>query len=138
LIEEGLEHFKVTGVRGGVGLALKAEILHLAHRISEALQVIREAQVLAERQAGALVVCGTAGVFLASIGADEAEIGAAFRSVISTARNRIRFRSKDARKRPTRDTITQRRKRIENTVFNCLFAKRGEDLLKPLTSHSDK
>jgi serine/threonine protein kinase/tetratricopeptide (TPR) repeat protein len=89
LMEEGLEHFQATGVRGGVGLALKAEALHLAHRTSEALQVIREAEMLAERQEerwGSAELHRLRGVFLASIGADEAEIETALRSAISTAR----------------------------------------------------
>jgi hypothetical protein len=84
-----LEHFQVTGVRGGVGLALKAEALHLARRTSEALQVIREAQLLAERQEErwwSAELYRLRGVFLATIGADEAEIEAAFRSAINTAR----------------------------------------------------
>ena len=88
-IEEGLEHFQVTGVRGGVCLLLKAEALHLAHRTSEGLQVIREAEVLAERQEErwcSAELHRLRGVFLATIGGDEAEIEAAFRAAISTAR----------------------------------------------------
>ncbi len=57
--------------------------------LSEGLQVIREAEVLAERQEErwcSAELHRLRGVFLATIGGDEAEIEAAFRAAISTAR----------------------------------------------------
>ena len=70
-------------------LALKAEALHLADRTSEALEVIREAEVLAERseerwwhaELGRL-----RGVFLAAVDAEENQIEASFCAAIKIAR----------------------------------------------------
>ena len=70
-------------------LALKAEILHLADRTSEALEAIREAEALAERIE---IGCWYAelqrlrAVFLAAIGADETQIEASFCAAIRTAK----------------------------------------------------
>jgi hypothetical protein len=70
-------------------LALKAEALHLADRTSEALETLREAQTLAERfELGSWYaeLQRLRGVFLATIGADEAQIEASFCEAIRIAR----------------------------------------------------
>jgi predicted ATPase len=89
-IVDGTEDWGATGSKLCVPywLALKAEALHLAERTSEALDAISEAEVLAERF-GERWWCGEMhrlrGVFLASLGAEEAHVEAAFREAIATA-----------------------------------------------------
>ena len=91
-IENGIENYRAHGPAiptVPLWLALKAEALHLADRTSEALEVIREAEVLAERseerwwhaELGRL-----RGVFLAAVGADENQIEASFCAAIKIAR----------------------------------------------------
>jgi hypothetical protein len=70
-------------------LTLKAEALYLADRASEALETINEADVLAER----IELRGMfsrlrrlRGVFLATVGAEEAQIEASFCEAIGIAR----------------------------------------------------
>ena len=70
-------------------LALKAEALHLADRTSEALEAIKEAEALVERSEErwwSAELHRLRGVFLAAIGADEAQIEASFCEAISTAK----------------------------------------------------
>jgi hypothetical protein len=68
---------------------MKAEALHLADRSSEALEAIREAQALAETSeerwwcAELHRLCS---LFLAAMGADEAQIEASFCAAIRIAR----------------------------------------------------
>ena len=62
-------------------LALKAETLHLAARTSEALEAIKEAEVLAERfeqRSSSADLPRLRGVFLAAMGGDETQIEASF------------------------------------------------------------
>jgi hypothetical protein len=70
-------------------LALKAEALHLADRTTEALEVIKEAEALAERCEGrwwCAELHRLRGVFLTALGADEPQIEASFCEAIRTAR----------------------------------------------------
>jgi hypothetical protein len=70
-------------------LALKAEALYLAHRTSEALEAINEAEALAERSEERRWSAGLhwlRGVFLAAMGADETKIEASFCEAIRIAR----------------------------------------------------
>jgi predicted ATPase len=70
-------------------LALKAEALHLADRTSEALEAIMEAEALAEKSEErwwSAELHRLRGVFLTSLGADEAQIHGAFCEAISIAR----------------------------------------------------
>jgi len=70
-------------------LALKAGALHLAGRTSEALEAIREAETLVETSEArwwCVELHRLRGVFLAAIGADEAQIEASFYAAIRTAR----------------------------------------------------
>ena len=90
-IEKGIEEWRATGSRLLVPywLALKAEALHLAHRTSEALEAIREAEALAENSEErwwCAELHRLRGVFLAAMGADETEIEASFREAIRTAK----------------------------------------------------
>jgi tetratricopeptide (TPR) repeat protein len=89
-IEEGIRGYQATGSIVGLSywLALKAEALHLADRTPEALAAIQEAETLAERlEEGGwrAELRRLRGVFLAAMGADEAQIEAAFHEAIRTA-----------------------------------------------------
>jgi adenylate cyclase len=90
-IEDGIKDWRATGSRLLVPywLALKAEALHLADHVSEALEAIKEAVALVETS-GERWWCAELyrlrGVFLAAIGTDEAQIEAAFRAAIKTAK----------------------------------------------------
>jgi hypothetical protein len=80
-----------TGARLAVPyyLALKAEVLYLAHHTSEALETIAEAETLAERfeeRWWCAEMHRLRGVFLAVIGGDETKIHASFHNAIRTAR----------------------------------------------------
>jgi len=69
-------------------LARKAEALHLADRNSEALELINEAEALAERFEQPYFCAELhrlRGVFLAAIGSDESQIEASFRAAIRIA-----------------------------------------------------
>jgi predicted ATPase len=90
-IEDGIEGWGATGAVLAVPyyLALKAEALYLAHRTSEALETIREAEALAERFEGrwwSAELHRLRGVFLAAMGAGETEIEASFGEAIRIAR----------------------------------------------------
>jgi predicted ATPase len=70
-------------------LALKAEALHLADRTSEALEAIEEAKALVERSEErwwCAELHRLRGMFLATLGADEAQIEASFCAAIRTAK----------------------------------------------------
>ena len=82
-IEDGIDDWRATGAMVAVPyfLALKAEALHLADRTSEALEAISEAEGLVERfedRHWCAELHRLRGVFLATIGADEAQIEASF------------------------------------------------------------
>jgi hypothetical protein len=90
-IEDGIGDYRVTGsiLTMPYLLALKAEVLHLANRTSEALDAIKEAEVQVERSEErwwCAELHRLRGVFLTAIGAEEAEIEASFCAAISTAK----------------------------------------------------
>jgi predicted ATPase len=90
-IEDGIRDYRATGSILAVpsSLVLKAEALHLADRTSEALEVIKEAETLAQRTEERECFAELhrlRGVFLAAIGADEAQIEASFCAAIRIAR----------------------------------------------------
>jgi predicted ATPase len=90
-IEDGIEVWRASGAILSVPyyLALKAEALYLAHRTSEALEAISEAEALAEKSEE-LWWCAELhrlrGMFLAALGADEAQIEASFCKAIRIAK----------------------------------------------------
>ena len=90
-IEQGIRDIRVTGTTLGLPahLARKAEALHLADRTSEALEAINEAEALAERFEHGYwnaELRWLRAVFLAAIGADEAQIEASFQAAIRIAK----------------------------------------------------
>ena len=90
-IEDGIRDYRAAGsmLRMPHYLALKAEALHLANRTPEALEAIQEAEAVVERfeeRGSCAELHRLRGVFLASVGADEAQIEASFRAAISTAK----------------------------------------------------
>jgi serine/threonine protein kinase/predicted ATPase len=90
-IEHGIQDYQATGaiLRLPYFLALKAEALHFADRNSEALEATKAAEALAERSEGrwwSAELHRLRGVFLAAIGADEAQIDASFCEAIRIAK----------------------------------------------------
>jgi adenylate cyclase len=91
-IENGIENYRAHGsaiVTVPLWLALKAEALHLAYRTSEALEVIREADALAERSEERwwhAELYRLRGVFLAAVNADGNQIEASFCAALKIAR----------------------------------------------------
>jgi hypothetical protein len=70
-------------------LTRKAEALHVANRASDALEAINEAEALAQRfeqRHWCAELHRLRGVFLAAIGANEAQIEASFCAAIRTAK----------------------------------------------------
>ena len=89
-IEHGIMDYRVTSSMLFLPywLALKAEALHLANRTSEALETINEADAMAERREErwwSAELHRLRGVFLTTLGADEAQIEASFCAAIRTA-----------------------------------------------------
>jgi adenylate cyclase len=90
-IEGGIRDLRATGAVLALPyfLAQKAEALYLANRTSEALEAIREAEAFVERTEArwwCAELHRLRGVFLAAMGADEAQIEASFAAAISIAR----------------------------------------------------
>ena len=90
-IEGGIRDYRATGAILLVSyyLALKAEALYLAHRTSEALEAISEAETIAERSEEGhwrAELHRLRGVFLADIGAEETQIEASFAAAIRIAK----------------------------------------------------
>ena len=90
-IEHGIGDWRATGALLWVPyfLALKAEALHLAHRTSEALEAISEAEALVERfedRHWCAELHRLRGVFLAALGDNETEIEASFGEAIRIAK----------------------------------------------------
>jgi tetratricopeptide (TPR) repeat protein len=90
-IEQGIRAYWATGTVLGLPgqLARKAEALHLANRTSEALEVINEAETLAERfeqHYQYAELHRLRAVFLATLGADETQIEASFCKAIRIAK----------------------------------------------------
>ena len=90
-IEDGLKETRATGVMLTVPflLALKAEALHLAGRTSEALEAIREGDAPVERfenRYWSAELHRLRAVFLATLGADVAQIEASLSVAISIAK----------------------------------------------------
>jgi hypothetical protein len=89
-IEQGIRDLRATGELDPAGdyLALKAEALYLADRSYEALETIKEAELLAERfesRAFDALFLRLRGVFLTAIGAEETQIESSFCEAIRVA-----------------------------------------------------
>jgi len=89
-IEDGIRNHRANSIMGmPYYLGLKAEALYLAGRTREALEAIEEAQALVDRyeeRNGCTRLHSLRGVFLAALGAEEAEIEAAFQAGIRIAK----------------------------------------------------
>jgi len=90
-VEAGIEDWQVTGsvLIMPYWLSIKAEVLHSADRVPEALEAISKAGTLAETSAERwwrAELHRLRGVLLAAAGADETQIHAAFHQAVSTAR----------------------------------------------------
>ena len=90
-IEEGIADWRATGSMLVVPywLALKAEVLHLADRTSEALEAITEAEALVvrtEERWCCAELHRLHGVFLTTMGADETQIEASFCAALGIAK----------------------------------------------------
>jgi predicted ATPase len=91
-IEAGIRDYRATGamLRMPYFLALKAESLHFADRVSEALEAITEAEAWIERSEERWWCADLhrlRGVFLVAMGADEAQIEASFCEALRIARS---------------------------------------------------
>jgi hypothetical protein len=91
LIEDGIEDYRGNGsiIDLPLLLSLKAEALHLADRTAEALEAIQEADKLVERseaRSWCAELNRLRGVFLAALGAEDAEIENSLCAAISTAK----------------------------------------------------
>jgi predicted ATPase len=90
-IEEGIQDYRASGaiIATPYFLSLKARALYLAGRASDALELIEEAEAVVERSE-ARVWCAELhrlrGVFLAAIGAEQAQIEASFCAAIRVAK----------------------------------------------------
>jgi hypothetical protein len=90
-IEKGIADWRANGSMWSVPyfLALKAEALHLANRTREALEAIREAEVLVQRFEEGWFYAELhrlRGVFLAALGAEETQIETSFCEAIRIAK----------------------------------------------------
>jgi predicted ATPase len=90
-IEEGIDDWRATGAMIALPyhIGKKAEALHLAGRTLEALEAIREAQAVAERSEErwwCAELHRLRGVFLATLGAEDAQIEASFCEAIRIAK----------------------------------------------------
>jgi predicted ATPase len=90
-IEDGIEGWRATGAIVAVPyyLALKAEALYFADRVSEALEAITEAEAWVERSEErwwSAELHRLKGVFLTALGADDAQIQASFCEAIRIAK----------------------------------------------------
>jgi serine/threonine protein kinase len=90
-IEDGIRGHRATGAIIGLPylLGMKAEVLHLADRTSEALEAIKEAEALVERyeeRFWCAELHRLRAVFVAALGADETQIEASFGEAIRVAK----------------------------------------------------
>jgi hypothetical protein len=104
---------------------VKAEALHLAYRTSEALEAIIEAERVVERSEErwwSAELYRLRGLFLAAIGAGDAEIENLFCAAIRTAQEQKSISLLKARKQPTQNIAGKKRAHQEDVDFDYLFA----------------
>ena len=116
-IEDGIREFRATGWLLSLPfyLGLKAEALHLADRTSEALEAIDEAQAVGqktEQRNYSASLHRLRGVFLAAMGAEEAQIEASFCAAIRTAKE---LKSVSAEKRAEESYAEYRRQKASGS-----------------------
>ena len=97
-IEDGLRDYLSSGTLLGAAyyLSLKAQALYLANRTPEALEAIKEADALVEKNEGYIMRCGLhglRGVCLTAMGAEEAQIEASFQEAIRIAKEQKKISS---------------------------------------------
>jgi predicted ATPase len=90
-IEDGIKNYRAPGSMLDMPflVALKAEALHFGDRTSDALEAITETEALIERfenRYWSVELHRLKGVFLAALGADEAQIQASFCTAIRIAK----------------------------------------------------
>src|SRR5580704_4531936 len=125
-IERGISDFRATGalVLGGYNLALKAEALYMADRSYDALEAIKEAELLAERfdtRAYDALFLRLRGVFLTAIGAEETQIEFSFARPSESQRTRNRFCWRAELKQRTQNTVAKKRAPQEDVHSDSLF-----------------
>jgi len=116
-IEHGIRDYRGAGsmLRMPCYLALKAEALHLANRISEALEVIEEAEAVVEKfeeRGWCAELHRLRGVFLAALGADEPQIEASFCEAIRIAKEQ---KSVSLQKRAEETYAEYRRQKVSGS-----------------------
>jgi predicted ATPase len=90
-IEHGIENMRAAGwvLCLPYALSIKAEVLHLADRASEALEILREAEALTKTRSErwwCAELHRLRGVFLTALGAEESKIEASFCEAIRIAK----------------------------------------------------
>ena len=125
-IEEGIADWRATGSMLIVSywLALKAEVLHLADIIFEALEAIEEAEELAalsEERWWCAELHRLRGVFLTAMGAAQAQIETSFCEAIRTAREQKSVSLINAPKSLWQNIAGKRRTRQEDVNSDYLF-----------------
>ena len=126
-IQDGIRDYQATGaaLRLPYFLSLKAEALYLADRTVEALEVIKEAEVVAERSEGrwwCAEMHRLRGVFLATLGADDAQIEASFCAAITTAKQQKSVSlQRIAPKLPMKNIAAKKLECQGDTCSDCLF-----------------
>jgi hypothetical protein len=117
-IEDGIRGIRMTDsmLTLPYWLAIKAEALRLADRTSEALHAISEAQALVERyeeRAWAAELHRLRGVFLATLGSEDARIEASFCEAIRIAKEQ---KSVSLQKRAEATYAEYRRQKASGSV----------------------
>jgi hypothetical protein len=124
-IEQGIKDFRAMGAVLGLSdhLGRKAEALHLADRTPDALEAITEAEAVIERSEERWFYAElhrVRGVFLAAIGADEAQTEASFCAATSTAKKQKSV-SLEKRAKETYAEYRSPKKRVGQKDFDYLF-----------------
>ena len=131
-IEDGTRNYRATGAVLAMPfyLALKAEALYLADRTSEALEVLNEAEALAERfeqRCGLPNYTGFVVYFSRLWAPMNPKLRLRSAKPSESQRSRSRFRWRNARKQPMRNIAGKKRAAQEDVDSDYLFvdAKKG-------------
>jgi hypothetical protein len=123
-IEDAIrDHLAGSRLSMPVFLAIKAEALYLADRAADALEAINQAEAIveiSEERRWCAELSRLRGVLLATLGADESQIEASFRTAIRIAREQ-KSRPLVARAAATyAEYRRQKQKRVERPVSSVL------------------